>query len=249
MNPAPQSSLRRRRGWVALAGMVALLAVAVPVAWASHQFTDVPDGHQFHTEIGAIADAGVTSGKTCVPPGTPPTFCPNEPVVRQAMAAFMHRGFGRAGHGVGGAPLTDTPTDLAIIVIDVGGVPGGTQFVQLYGAYGADVDDGTGCPCSSEFFILQDGVGDISQPHYVTNDQTGGRHIQSAAVTTAVAVPAGTTQTFRLQGVRPSFNTAGSVIAGGEMTAHVVPFGNTGGDTLGSEPVGTGLQTPFSPRR
>jgi hypothetical protein len=215
---------------------------------ASHQFTDVPDGHQFHTEIGAIADAGITGGKTCEPPGTPPTFCPNEPVVRQAIAAFMHRGFGRAGYGEGGAPLTETPTDLAIVVIDVGGVPGGTQFVQLYGTAGAQVNDATVCPCTSEFTISQDGVGDISQSHFVTNDQTESVHIQSAAVTVAVAVPSGTTQTFRLQGVR-SINTAGSAISGGSMTAHVVPLGNTGGDTLGNEPTGTSLQTPFSPRR
>jgi hypothetical protein len=72
----------------------ALALVFVPGAGASHSFTDVPDGHPFHTEIGIFRDTNITAGKTCVPPGTPPTFCPNDPVERQAMAAFFDRALG-----------------------------------------------------------------------------------------------------------------------------------------------------------
>ncbi len=79
---------------IALAA-VALLAVAVPVAWASDRFTDVPDAHPFHNEINSLATAGITTG--C----TPTTFCLTTPVARQAMAAFLHRGLGRATVALG----------------------------------------------------------------------------------------------------------------------------------------------------
>jgi hypothetical protein len=251
MDPAPAVSrtegFRRRRLLAALAGVVALLVVAVPVAWASHQFIDVPDGHQFHTEIGAIADAGITSGKACVGPGTPLTFCPNEPVVRQSMAAFMHRGLGRAGFGQGSGTLTNgSLTDLAVVEIEVGGVPGGTQFVQLSGDVGAIADPASGCPCLSVFTISQDGVGVISQQRFVTNDQTAGVHAESAAVSAVAIVPSGSTQSFRLQGFLATI-TEVSVFSFGAMTALVVPLGSTGGNTLGNEAAGTTIHTPFSP--
>ena len=245
---SPHPSRRRRTALLVLAVVVLALALSIPVAWASHQFTDVPDSNPFHTEISAIAGAGITSGKTCVPPGTPPTYCPTENVNRQAMAAFMHRGFGRVGFGQSGAPLTTTPEDLAIVVIDVGGVPGGTQFVQLTGAAGAQIANAADCPCTSRFVLTQDGVGEIAIGQYVTNDQTVGQHLESAALTAAVAVPAGTTQTFRIKGARAIHTDAGSVIAGGSLTAVVVPFGNTGGSTLGVTSTTEALEgTPFDP--
>src|SRR5688572_10186826 len=92
-----RSSLRRRL--LSGAVVVAVLSIGVPIAWASHLFTDVPTGHQFHDQIAAMQYAGITGGKTCVPPGTPPTYCPDENVNRQAMAAFLERGFSRTAFG------------------------------------------------------------------------------------------------------------------------------------------------------
>src|SRR5688500_7821534 len=79
-----------------LVGLLAsvLALVAVPGAGAGHSFTDVPNDHPFHNEIGIFKDTNITAGKTCVPPGTPPTFCPDEVVERQAMAAFIDRALG-----------------------------------------------------------------------------------------------------------------------------------------------------------
>jgi hypothetical protein len=63
--------------------------VMLPVgAWAADQFTDVPDSHVFHNDIGWLADAGITRG--CNPP-TNDHFCPEDNVTRGQMAAFMHR--------------------------------------------------------------------------------------------------------------------------------------------------------------
>src|SRR5262245_1843827 len=95
---SPPRSRRTRRAALALALAVGL-ALGVPIAWASHLYTDVPDSNPFHGDISAVQYAGITGGKTCTPPGTPPTYCPQESITREAMAAFVHRGFGRAAYG------------------------------------------------------------------------------------------------------------------------------------------------------
>jgi hypothetical protein len=83
--------LRRpaRRSVVVLFGLLVLAAPGVVLA--NHVFSDVPTSNPFHTQIGAIAKAGITGGFG------DGTYHPTEPVTRQAMAAFMQRGFGRVG--------------------------------------------------------------------------------------------------------------------------------------------------------
>ena len=123
-----------RRAVFALVGLAAALVVAVPLAWAAHQFTDVPDANPFHDDISAIAGAGITAGKTCVPPGAPPTYCPGEGITREAMAAFVHRGFGRVGGDF--LPIAEVPADVSVptgwtLDLTAGGVPGNTGFVKI----------------------------------------------------------------------------------------------------------------------
>ena len=133
--PSPRGRRRlRRRALFALVGLGAALVVAVPLAWASHQFNDVPDANPFHDDISAIAGAGITAGKTCVPPGAPPTYCPGEGITREAMAAFVHRGFGRVGGDF--LPLGEVPADISVptgwtLDLTAGGVPGNTGFVKI----------------------------------------------------------------------------------------------------------------------
>lgn len=69
---------------VLVVGMLGLSGVAV----ASHQFRDVPDDHVFHEDIEWLRDTGLTRG--CNPPLND-RFCPDDPVTRGQMAAFMHR--------------------------------------------------------------------------------------------------------------------------------------------------------------
>jgi hypothetical protein len=72
-----------------LAVIMTVAALLIPVtAWASNQFTDVPDSNVFHDDISWLADAGVTKG--CNPPAND-EFCPSNAVTREQMAAFMHR--------------------------------------------------------------------------------------------------------------------------------------------------------------
>jgi hypothetical protein len=222
---------RRPRLWIVVASIVGLLTVAVPVAWASHQFTDVPNASPFHDDIGAVKDAGITAGKTCTPPGTPPTYCPSESITREAMAAFVHRGFGRVADNEDGNFSLDggALTDVAVITVSVGGTAGGTQFVKLDGTVGAV----TNTPNDDVVFeISQDGVGEITFLSGFTLGPAGpsGLSIGSGATTVAVAVPSASTQTFRLEAA--DFANSGGIQAWGELSASTAPFGSAGGNVL-----------------
>jgi hypothetical protein len=70
-----------------LALLVLAIALTVPagVVLASHTFSDVPSTNKFHSDIAAIAAAGITSG--CAPD----RYCPDGLVTRGQMAAFLNR--------------------------------------------------------------------------------------------------------------------------------------------------------------
>lgn len=69
--------------------MAASVTLSVPTAvWASHRFNDVPDAHTFHNAIDWMADNGITVG--CNPPDNS-RYCPEDPVTRGEMAAFIKR--------------------------------------------------------------------------------------------------------------------------------------------------------------
>src|SRR6266545_5021062 len=68
------------------------LALAVPlVAYAFHDFTDVPTSAFYHDPVSALAAAGITAG--CG--GT--NFCPEASVTRGQTATFLHRSLARVG--------------------------------------------------------------------------------------------------------------------------------------------------------
>lgn len=85
-----KSYFRIPKKWVRTGLVVAATAIVVAplTAVASHSFTDVPDTNTFHGDIAWLADAGVTRG--CNPPNNT-EFCPDDPVTREQMAAFMRR--------------------------------------------------------------------------------------------------------------------------------------------------------------
>jgi hypothetical protein len=236
-------ALRGRRVRLGLGILAAAAIVAVPAAWAIHDFTDVPDASPFHGDISAVKNAGITSGKTCVPPGTPPTYCPGEPITREAMAAFVHRGFSRAA--LGSSAETDLATqpdftEVSTLTINTGGVAGGTGFVVVTAYYSAySLTPATGCPCEVRF-VMTNGDGSLSSDFTydvlsdVSPDPFGGAAQQTGAITWALAVPTATTQTFRLFG--QVFGATGSptVTGYGRLNAVYAPFGSTGTNVLGT---------------
>jgi hypothetical protein len=78
--------MRRRALGVLL--VVGALLVPLGAAYASHQFTDVPDSHTFHNAIDWMKDNNITVG--CNPPANT-RYCPDDNVTRGQMAAFMKR--------------------------------------------------------------------------------------------------------------------------------------------------------------
>ncbi len=67
--------------------MAAFLTRALDLAPAAGSFVDTA-GSVFEADIGALAGAGITKG--CDPPANQ-HFCPDDPVTRGQMAAFLHR--------------------------------------------------------------------------------------------------------------------------------------------------------------
>ncbi|MBV6464874.1 MAG: hypothetical protein PGMFKBFP_00139 [Anaerolineales bacterium] len=76
---------------------------------ATPSFTDVPTTHPFFNYIQKLKDLGITSGCTAT------TFCPDDPVTRGQMAAFVIRGKMRGLYGGDTFPFPQTPffTDVA----------------------------------------------------------------------------------------------------------------------------------------
>jgi serine protease len=72
--------------------IAAFLVRALGLSEADHSgFADVPSGSTFATDIGRLATAGITRG--CNPPVND-RFCPEDPVTRGELAAFLHRARG-----------------------------------------------------------------------------------------------------------------------------------------------------------
>jgi hypothetical protein len=69
-------------------GLKIVYRLQISPAPASHTFWDVPPGAQFYQEIEALAASGITLG--C----DGHNFCPDRPVTRGQMAAFLARGLG-----------------------------------------------------------------------------------------------------------------------------------------------------------
>jgi hypothetical protein len=71
-----------------IVGTVVTLLLLPIAAYAANQFTDVPSSNVFHDAIDWMKDNGITLG--CNPPAND-KYCPNNPVTRGQMAAFMKR--------------------------------------------------------------------------------------------------------------------------------------------------------------
>ena len=229
--------------------LVAMLLLTVPaVALASHQFPDVPTGHPFHAEIHAIAEAGITAG--FMDGG----YHPSDPVTRQAMAAFMQRGFGRVGQSSNGLPITSsfnvglgspaTPCCTAVSALTIK-VPGATNpFVPLQMVYVAGrvtfydyMDSVDGCPCEFGARVLDTtnlGSSTINYQTFYSPSPITMRY--SVDVDAVFAAPPGS-RTFQLEvflNYRYSSTNAATFVldASSTLTAMTVPFGPSGENTL-----------------
>jgi hypothetical protein len=227
----PRSWRRRRRLFVVGA---AVLAVAIPAAvWASHDFIDVPTSHQFHSQISAIKGAGITVG--CAPD----TYCPDNFVRRDEMAAFMHRGFTRLGWFAFSATITATSdSDAAAVASDTitvglpsSALPGAVVFLEGHVAMNI-VAPASGCPCEYRAMMTDVTDGEPFTALYarVTVDNSEVGHL---TVSGAIDTPISGVHTIQLRVFRFSGTGTGAT-AEGDATLTYHPFGSMGTNSLGT---------------
>jgi hypothetical protein len=221
------------------AGVVlgAALIVAVPAAWASDLFADVPDSEPFHNQIGAVALAGITTGCN---PGPPRLYCPEDNVTRKAMAAFMHRGFGRVGFVTAeGATVTDTEQTLFGMPftsgLPAGTLPGAAVFIRGDAEVTFTTDDTSGCPCGVLASLVLEGYGYMDGLNYAVGILSASNPILTIPITGVGSVTTAGPKNVTVVGLRFG-GTGGTITANGNLTTSYFPFGSTGTNTLALQP-------------
>lgn len=220
-------------------GLVALMLALPVIVSASHQFTDVPTSHTFHTSISRLYGARLTTGCSST------RFCPGANVTRGQMAAFLNRGLGRGAVDVGGTGLEDDWATfdnnvLAAVDLQHGGAPGGTGHVLVTANASAYTTASGICPCEFWVSLVNENTGEESAgsfqvitdvPAPPDSEATEWRE-GTASVTYLFTVQSGVTNTYLLAGdVRATAPPTGDV-AGAEwnITAVYMPFGANGGN-------------------
>jgi hypothetical protein len=217
--------MSRRPPWsrcLLLPPVVALGCTWAAVATASSpSFTDVPTSHPFHDEIAAVASGGIALG---YPDGS---YRPGAPITRQAMAAFLARGLGRAAHATGTVSGTGT-ADRTVAAVTIQHDASG--YVVLHAAtYGSVPTDFT-CPCLIETRIVS-GAKQSTEVHDELGgeEQPGGSVVGSTANTWMLAVHGSGSTTFTLLARRVNATTGNpSTTFEGSLTAQFVPFDGAG---------------------
>lgn len=185
---SPPGRPRARRARL-LAGAVIALALVLPAtALASHVFSDVPTSMSGHAAIEAVSDARITVGCTAT------TYCPTAPVTREQMAIFLQRALPRIAGAQDLSPsqLSGVEATQNAIVLRVGGVSGGTQFVKADVSFTADVTDATGCPCTMSVYITTS-TGERSEGTFTTVEGEG---FESGNATLTFPAPTGSDVTI-----------------------------------------------------
>lgn len=177
----------RRLRNVSITTVIALvLTTAVStVVIAAHTFpVDVPDDNTFHNDIAWLAANDVTRG--CNPPDND-AFCPEDPVTREQMSAFIHRfagSFGSVGDQVTDTsdPVTVDSTDfveLATVTVS----PDADANVSFDGHFSVGVPEGD--LARIEAVIARDSCdGDVvGAATWRMNDVTGLETVGSVSIT------------------------------------------------------------------
>ena len=170
-------------------------------------------------------------------------YCPNDNVTREAMAAFMHRGYGRVGAaGVSGSvpPGADTVVVSKSITVGLpsGALVGAAQFVSatatvsLFASSAASCTTGSPQGCYFQVWLTLDGAV-INSSNYITlaNGQTG-----MVAVSTTGVGRVTTSGTHTIAVHLNEYLGATTVSAYGNVSVANAPFGSTGANTLVAEP-------------
>lgn len=219
-------ALQRRGRWTLAVVVVLAIAAAVPaVVLASHDFSDVPTGSTYHQTISNIKAAGITVG--C----TPTTYCPDDPVTRGQMSAFLNRAAGRGGVFTDtGVSLGDTYGDIVSGTITTTGA----GWILATASSMAYTDSTTGCACQ---IAMQ-----LTDPTPTTS-YFFGDELENATPTTRAYSALSNTYLFPVSTkgqhtvtVQMSRSGTANVFADAALTLVWVPFGPSGGGYSGVPP-------------
>ena len=215
------------------APLVLLLAmlVATPVL-ASDTFLDVPDSNPHHNDINAIAVAGITRG--CNPPAQT-NYCPAEFVRRDQMASFLQRGLGRGARTQAVDLIFDGHTTAATLSSASLTVPG-SGFVQANAAVNATQTSALCFVGSAGAYVLNVRVSDpvTGQASNFMQESVASLGTGSASTTFLfeVDVTAPTARTFNVDAFMTQNHCYDVDV---DFNVVWVPFGSTGGSTLGTD--------------
>lgn len=219
-------------------GLVALMLALPVMVSASHQFTDVPTSHTFHSAISRLYGARLTTGCSAT------RFCPGANVTRGQMAAFLNRGLGRAAGDAGFADDDWASLDGADPLIDVdllhGGGAGGTAHVLVTADVLAYTDEAGICPCELGIVLVNEDTGEESPPMFdiisgaerAPVDGTNPRYFEaSASVSYLFSVSSGVTNTYSVYArVTHTLSPSPENLAAADFSiaAVYIPFGANG---------------------
>lgn len=233
------------RRWVLAASLVvaAFVTVAVPVAWATDVFADVPFASPHHDDINSMAEAGITGG--CAPG----LYCPDQAVRRDQMASFLKRGLPRLSMD-STTNAVDLPITTAFVLIEqeTTVVPGvaGTQYVKVDAVGQLNTGVSGGCPCTIGARIRQVSP-EVFSPTFFFDVFVGpGADIDDTIFVSWPFQVASGTRTYELQ-MQAFDHTAALPVTNGAVMVQTFPFNQFGdGGALG-EPGGGGVSPATTP--
>lgn len=210
---------------IAVVAMVAALVGGSAVAWADHQWSDVPTGSFFHESIGAITDAGCAVGYS------DGTFRPDGNATRGQFAYWLNNCGGRLAYDEGSdnfAVADASAGNVATAAMTAGAKDSGTALILAV----AKIHVNTSGDQESNWTLDQsvDGGGSVIADEAALNVVTpaGATANPSDTITLMYSSPAsaGSTHTFSVSGTRLSGVPLANIEVDLAVTSY--PFDGTG---------------------
>jgi hypothetical protein len=232
------AAIRRRGGpaTAALVAAVAILAGTIGGAFAL-SFTDT-GGYAFEAEIDAITDAGCASGFS------DGSFQPREVTKRGQFAYWLNNCGGRIAYASQTNTLTGGSGTVVVLTdsITTGGATGSgqTQFLHLHGTATVGPNGSSYATFCGNLVLCQIKVqlfnGNTKLAEQILEIQGAEATMEQiktpVAVQAVVSVPTGSVTNYSLRVEGVNINASQMKIHNRQLTATMIPFGATGGNTL-----------------
>jgi hypothetical protein len=236
---------RRTLATVAFTALITTtLGATIGVAFANHNFPDVPTSGPFHAAVDNFVNAGCATG---FPDNT---YRPQDPVNRQQMARFVNSCGGRiAFDEVNSAGLATFPatSELASVQMDAGALGNGGGFIQVTASVEVSSSSSTATdfPCEAVFTLTQTGgnSGGDESVELDLDHTTDPVEDDSGALVDVIPVDAGDSVTVTVSGYEDELPACATGLVGETvLTATYFPFqgnGDGGAEPASVEPEST----------